>query len=158
MPSPKCSPFPETMKNWRLILCLMGIFLVGAVTGGLVTLRVWPEFAHRRTPEQWRAVQMKRLVHRLDLTPTQVEQIRPIITGSAEELRQLRHRFFQQTVELTEKMEADLASVLTPGQRAELARMQKEDHERMHRWMEEHARHGDPPPPPGPPPDGAPPR
>ena len=145
------------MKNWKLIICLVGIFLAGAVTGGLLTLR-FNEGRHHRSPERWGAEQMKNLADRLELTPAQVGQVSVIINRAMEEMHTLRRRSIQQATERMAKMEAELKPLFTPKQRAEYERIQQEQHERFRKWMSEHARHGEPPPPPPPgPPPGEPP-
>lgn len=136
------------MKNpWKLIALLAGIFVLGATTGTLVTMRVLrPSPGPLRPPpsaEIWSAKHVKRLVDELGVTPDQVEKIRPVVARRMLELFKLRARFLDNNHALREVMEREVAEFLTPEQRAKYEQMNREYHERTRRQER-----GERPPPP----------
>jgi Spy/CpxP family protein refolding chaperone len=136
------------MKNpWKLIALLAGIFVLGATTGTLVTMRMLrqPPPAPRPPPaaEVWSAKHVKRLVDELGVTPDQLEKIRPIVDRRMLELFNLRARFLDNNHALREVMEREVAEFLTPEQRAKYEQMNREYHERTRRQER-----GERPPPP----------
>ncbi len=151
-----------TDKPWKLVLLLSGIFLAGAVTGGVVLTRY-----HRREaqlgnrPEQWGPDRLNLLARRLDLSPEQIEQLRPIVKRNMDELNRLRSYAMLETHRVLQRMEADIAAELTPGQKEKFAKLTEEIRRRMQRehpgfgGPREHWMHGErhgwegPPPSPG---------
>jgi Spy/CpxP family protein refolding chaperone len=141
-------------KPWKVILAFIGIFLAGALVGGLVTLRWGKNFAQRQpSGEQYGPQLMKRLVTELELTPEQQAKINPIVTSASEELRELRRTTQRTSAAVLARMQGDIAAVLTPEQRAKFDTQVSRQRERIRHFMEERARRmkgreGQPPPPP----------
>ncbi|MBI2815186.1 MAG: hypothetical protein HYX71_12990 [Opitutae bacterium] len=148
-------------QPWKVVVVLIGIFVAGGVTGGLVTLRVIRErFNKRPVPEEWAPRQLKRLVDRLALTPEQQEQIRPIVRHHMEQLNRLRTQSLADTQMRVEIMQRDIAQKLTPEQRAKFERINRELREAREKQERARRANGGRPPgerPPGdqppPPPD-----
>jgi hypothetical protein len=136
------------MKSpWKLIILLAGIFLAGAGSGALVTMRVWHRPPSNQLPpsaELWSSKHMKRIIEELELQPAQVEKIRPVVDGRMVELFNLRARYLDNNHALREVMEREVAEYMTPEQRAKYEKMNREFHERTRR-QERGER-----PPPGP--------
>lgn len=160
-----------TDKPWKLVLLLTGIFLAGSVVGGFVSLAVARSMVRERlAPEMWGPNRLKMIEKRLQLTPEQVERLKPIIRRDVEELTKLRQQGFQEARRVVERMEKDIASVLTPEQAVKYEKLNAELREKARRMFEQQKRDRDRPdkgerrgPPPGgkdgmpPPPDGPPP-
>ncbi len=114
-------------QSWKVILVLLGIFVAGGVTGGFVTLRIIKNrVLNRPVPEEWAPRHLKRLVDRLDLTPEQQEQIRPIVRHNMEQLNRLRNQSLAETQMRVETMQRDIAQKLTPEQRRKFEQMNRE--------------------------------
>lgn len=125
-------------KPWKIALVLLGIFIAGALTGGAIVVRVGRTMAVKHAmPDQWTPMQMKRLVDRLDLTPEQMDQLRPIVRRNMNDLNRLRTYTFTETRSTIERMERDIAEKLTPEQRERFERMNKEMRERAQRFQQE---------------------
>ncbi|HVZ65869.1 MAG TPA: hypothetical protein VG936_14990 [Lacunisphaera sp.] len=121
-------------QPWKVVLVLIGIFLAGAVTGGLVVARFGRELiAHRPMPDQWAAVQLRRLAERLDLTPQQQEELKPIIRRNMEELRKLRNYAMSESRTVFERMQREIGEKLSPEQRAKYEQMQNDFRDRARR-------------------------
>ena len=133
--------------SWKLIALLAGIFISGATTGTLVTMRVLrkPLPAPRPPPsaEVWSAKHVERLVNELGVTPDQLARIRPIVDRRMLDLFNQRARFLDDNHALREVMEREVAEFLTPEQRAKYDQMNHEYHERTRRQER-----GERPPPP----------
>ena len=126
------------MKNpWKLIILLVGIFLAGAGSGTLITMRVMrrPPPAPRPPPsaENWSAMHMKRIIDELDLQPAQVEKIRPVVDQRMLDLFNQRARFLDDNHALRGVMEREVAEFMNPEQRAKYENMNREYHERTRR-------------------------
>ena len=137
------------MKSpWKLIILLVGIFLAGAGSGALVTMRVLrkPPSAPRPPPsaENWAAGHIKRLVEDIGVQPDQLEKIRPVVERGMQALFNQRAKFLDDNHALREVMEREVAEFLTPEQRAKYEKANREYHERARR-QERGER-----PPPGP--------
>lgn len=124
---PSCWASPEMKQPWKIIILLLGIFVAGGVTGGLVTLRIWKEkMGNRPVPEEWAPRHLKRLSDRLALTPAQQEQLRPVVRRNMEQLGRVRNTFVADTQTVVEAMQQEIAQMLTPEQRDKFAQMNRE--------------------------------
>jgi Spy/CpxP family protein refolding chaperone len=124
-------------QPWKMVLLLLGIYIVGGVTGAFVMARVIHErVAHRPMPEQWAPMQLKRLAERLDLSADQQAQLEPIVKRNMDELRKLRTYSMAETRTVFERMEREIAEKLTPEQRAKYEQMNKEMRERGRRFWQ----------------------
>jgi len=134
-------------NQWKLIALLAGIFIGGATTGSLVTMRVLrkPPPAPRPPPsaELWTTQHLKRLTEEAGIPPDQLELIKPIAARRMDELFRLRSRYLDENRALRVVMEQEIAEKMTPEQRVKYEQMNREYHERMRR-MERGER-----PPPG---------
>jgi len=112
-------------KRWAVVLAFCGVFVAGAVVGGLVAKRgsARPPLAKQRdvppsTPasERFSAAIMKRYTARLDLDEGQRESLKAIVSASAAELRELHSHSFYETVAIGDRMNAQVATLLRPDQ------------------------------------------
>lgn len=128
-------------KPWKVILAFTGIFIAGLLVGGLVTLR-WGKNLGQRSPrgEQFGAQMLQRLITQLELTPEQQAKVKPIIDQGSEELRQLRRTTQRTTAGVLERMQGEIAAVLTPEQKAKFDQQVSRQRERIRSFMEERAR------------------
>jgi uncharacterized membrane protein len=114
-------------KPWKIIVVLLGIFAAGGVTGGFVTLRVCKnKLQNRPVPEEWAPKHLKRLVDRLELTPEQQEQIRPIVRRNMEQLNRVRNYSMAETQTVVEGMQREISERLTADQRTKFEQMNRE--------------------------------
>lgn len=134
-------------KPWQVILVLVGIFAAGGVTGGFMTLRACRDkFLNRPVPEEWEPKHLKKLSDKLDLSPEQKEQVRPIIRRSMEQLNRLRNHSMEETRVVVEAMQREISEKLTPEQRLKFAQMNRElreareERERIEREKKEKAK------------------
>lgn len=127
-------------KPWKLVLLLAGIFLAGGVTGSLLTLHLGRQWLQQRpAPEQWAPVHLQKLSKRLELTPAQVEQLRPIIRRHMEELGRVRSESLGVSRGLMERMQKEIAEQLTPEQRVKFDEYNRQMRERMRKLMQKKA-------------------
>jgi len=142
-------------QTWKAILAFTGIFISGAVFGGFLTLRFYPQpepatRAVRKFPPPLERVApqiLERLAQRLELTEAQQEKIRPIIAEADREMRRLRQEGFRAAFAVSKEMYAQVARELTPEQAEKLEQMQQEMRERM--MQDRQRRWGERPPMPG---------
>jgi len=150
-------------KPWKLIVLLVGIFVVGGVTGALVAMRVARAMPANRQPpgpELWATLHLKRIADEIGLEPGQLEQIRPIVARSMTELFNMRSQFLADNRARREQMEREVMAILLPEQRPKYEKINRENLERTRRLERgggrppgppdgpKHDRDGDRPPPP----------
>jgi len=135
--------------TFKIVLAVSVIFIAGAVTGGFVSLRV-TEYRAREARAQQRFGPTEiggRLAAQLQLTEEQKEVIRPIMNRTSEDLRKVRRESFSQTAAIIDKMDADLAKVLTAEQKVLLKDIRAREEERRKKWMTERAKRNEQSPP-----------
>ena len=74
--------------------------------------------------------------NQLDLTPEQRQQIRPIVNDTQESLRRLHRDDLHNGEIIIEKMQDQVAAVLTPAQRAKFDNMINQQRRRMQQYIQ----------------------
>ncbi len=145
-------------KPWQVCLVLVAIFVAGGISGGLVAFQI----ARRHAPAPsgvWVARRIENVTRELDLTPAQMERLRPIVKRNVEELTKLSRQSMQPVHEILGRMETEVSAVLTPEQRIKYEQILKEHREVRRRMQDQRGMRGDrerrlddrpPPPPPKP--------
>lgn len=126
-------------RTLKLSLLCGGIFLAGAVAGGIAVKHL-PRAGNQPRPEAFGPQQLRRLAERLELTKEQREVIGPILQKTGEKLRVMRKESIAQATREVEAMDAAVAALLTPAQRERLAVLRAEDRVRMKKFMEDRQR------------------
>jgi Spy/CpxP family protein refolding chaperone len=121
------------VKTWQVVLATVGIFLAGLVTGGATALGVvkWISrhprmnaggmpFAPGRPGQfqQFGPQLMKSFANQLDLTDDQHARIGAIVRSTASQLGHERREVQLTSALAIEKMQDQIADILTPSQRA----------------------------------------
>lgn len=147
-------------KPWKLIFLLVGIFAAGVVTGGfVVNMRFGRRPPLRPRMESWRDSDLKVLADRLGLSNDEVEKLKPVVKPFVDQMAKVRTNWINETRPILEQLEHAVAAVLTPEQKVRFDEMNREQQERMKRFMRDRGQmrgprdHGGDEPPPGPPPD-----
>ncbi|HEX9637684.1 MAG TPA: hypothetical protein VGB99_09130 [Acidobacteriota bacterium] len=118
------------MSRGQAALLVGAVFVAGIATGALGMLLVvherpfWP---HRGELEDGFAERMRR---HLDLSPEQSERIGQIMRETFAESRALRERLGPQVRAVMERSQKRIEQVLTPEQRAEFAKLRREQRRR----------------------------
>jgi len=134
-------------KAWKPILLLVGIFLAGGVSGGMLVANYGRGWLNRRAePEQWAAMHLNKLGERLALKPEQIDLIRPIVRRDMEELRRIRSQSIADSRKIFDRMQHDIAEQLTPEQQKQFDDYNRERRERMQKLIQ---KKGDANRPPG---------
>lgn len=95
------------------------VFLVGALAGALggsIYFKVRIEKIFHGGPPKGEII-LERLTEHLDLTPTQLEEIRPIVMASGKKLLDLRRQFLPQIKHLHEQVRAQIRTKLDEKQK-----------------------------------------
>ena len=139
-------------RPWKVILAFVGVFIAGAVFGGMFTLRSGAGPSDRPAKAAKAAGKepggriypqlMRQLTQRLSPTPEQQKAITPIVARAAEDLQRMQREHLADTTRTTERMYEDVAALLTPEQRAELDKMRQEMRERVRREKEKRGEAG----------------
>jgi len=122
------------MKNWKAILGVVGIFVLGASAGALVTHRVYQKRIRAYLRSQ--AAMPSELIVRqmsseLNLTAEQRAQLLPIINDTRQRFQQIRAQAEPQVREAFQDTVQRIREILAPGQRA---KFDKQIAEHKARW------------------------
>lgn len=100
-----------------IIASLTGIFLLGAVTGGVTALALAQKKVEKKIKmENLEDSIMGWATTKLDLTPEQIERIRPLVTLACDEYRSEQAKTMQRIVEIIRASNRRVAAELTPEQ------------------------------------------
>jgi Spy/CpxP family protein refolding chaperone len=144
------------MNNGKLkvVLYLSAIFLVGGVVGGFVANKFVKQ-PFQRGPmdiDKLTDRQMRHMARELELTPEQVENIRPIIENISNKVREVRRENFLKLTKLHEERDERMSAELTPEQQIKMKQMEERQRKRVKRYFSGERKRqrprGDRPPPP----------
>jgi Spy/CpxP family protein refolding chaperone len=148
-------------KTWQIILATVAIFVAGLVAGGATTLGALKWLAHhpRVNPAQMVPLSqrpangqlqpigpqlMRSFISQLDLTQEQRSRIVPIVRRTVTQLQRERREVQLSSALAIEKMQDDIAEVLTPEQRSKFEDLISQQRARLQQFRQQFA----PPPPP----------
>ena len=124
------------MKNWKAIVGIGLVFLLGMAAGGLVTLR----FAKKRLqriahgePAFTTDEIVRALRHRLNLDATQRYQVRAIVAATQQQIQTIRQQSDPQLGSAIQTAVSQVRAVLRTDQREEFDRLVAE---RRGRWSQ----------------------
>ncbi len=128
--------------GWRVAAAFAAVFLFGAAVGAVCVLRYARPALLRReppAPEQFSVQLMRRWVQsdKLALTAEQREKVRPIVLETAESLRRLRRDALHSGQLEIERMQDQVAAILTPEQKARFEELIQAARDRMRRYIQQ---------------------
>lgn len=137
------------MNRSKIALYLSLIFIAGAIAGGAVgykaaeTDRSRPARNERdRNPEDFGQRIFNRMTERLVLTPEQVEKVKPVFWEGFKQVRAIQDRSVQEVRDAIRANHAEIAKLLTPEQKIELEKMDREHEEFMRKRGDKHRKDG----------------
>ena len=106
------------MRNWKVILTIVAIFLAGIITGAVLALRVVKTVAtNQLSPERWPASFVENYKRRLKLTPAQLEKIRPIVEEGRKEWQGTMSNAISTHIGIMRRIDEEMTPLLTADQR-----------------------------------------
>jgi Spy/CpxP family protein refolding chaperone len=141
-------------KTWQVVLATIAIFLAGFVTGGSLAIgagrwmarhprvdpsRMFPFNQARGNlvpPSQVNPQLMKSFVEKLDLNKDQKQRIEPIVRRTVIQLTRERREVQLSSALLVEKMQDQIADILTPEQRAKFEDMISQQRARIQQFRQ----------------------
>ena len=103
--------------NWKIVLSLAAVFVAGAVSGAVLTLRIVQKAERQMGGPLWVGTTLQRYQAKLQLTPEQIERLRPAIEQTGREFRDLRRDTLQGVVGIARQMDERVSPELTPEQK-----------------------------------------
>ena len=117
-------------------MTLIAIFVAGAVTGGILTIRAMKyEMPRRIEVPPGTPFSVDRWLAHLHLTPNQDQKVRPIIEQVDNELRNLRALDLREIEGILDRARDRMNAVLTPDQQERLQQMLEEGKQRLEQWF-----------------------
>ncbi|HXQ80907.1 MAG TPA: hypothetical protein VN775_06330 [Opitutaceae bacterium] len=142
-------------KTWQVVLATVAIFLAGLVTGGATALGIVGLVARHRAlngggagpwgqrqgaaggpVQQFTPQLMRSFVNQLDLTMAQRARIMPIVRRTAGQLARDRREIQLTSALAIEKMQDEIAEVLTPGQRVKFEDLIRQQRARLQQFKQ----------------------
>ena len=123
-------------KTLLVILAFLGVFVCGAVVGGVVTFRFGRQAVQKKAAEHIGLQQWRKMGEQMELTAEQREKIRPLVVRAAQD----RQAALKQAQMFNDRLVEDVEALLTPEQRAkfqELRKRQRDDERLWQRWVRE---------------------
>lgn len=125
-------------QQWKVLLAFTGIFVAGAVAGGVVMLRVGVEKARAEQRAQVPAKvsepavvspRLMQSLRQLKLTPEQTEKVQPLINEASDKIAAISRQNMAATNDLLEALDAKISPMLTDEQRKQLdeRKMRRDD-------------------------------
>ena len=115
------------LPNWKVSLSLVAIFLAGAITGAVLTLRVVKRVAAQQGQfEKWPSLILSRMQSRLKLTPEQTARIQPAVDQAARDLRDLRASAGTTILATLATLETQIERELTPEQKPPFEKIRRD--------------------------------
>lgn len=127
-----------TLTKTKVIAYLAAIFAAGVLAGGAGGYALGrPRPAARPAPPDSKGMAqhtLQRLETRLNLSPEQSDKIRGIVEQSFAEAHQRNGAHFKEVGEIFRRMNTQISGHLTPEQKEEFERMERERWEKMRSW------------------------
>ena len=107
------------MKQWKIIISVVLIFGLGALSGTIVTYRIYRQQMEniiRDEPKAMRELMVQRLNSKLHLDAAQMEQIRTIAKETHAEMKSVRKKIRPEIEEVLSRSQAKIRAILRPEQ------------------------------------------
>ena len=107
------------MKKWKAVLSVLLVFVLGAVTGTLVTHKICQqriESIIADEPRTTREFIVQRLSHELHLDSAQTEQLRLIVRETRTEMKSLRQQIRPELEKVLARSQDKVRAILRPDQ------------------------------------------
>ncbi len=124
------------MRVFVICCACFGIFIAGAISGGLVVARLIHPAMHASAAQQFSRQQLKRLSEQLNLSPEQHDRIQKIVVTSAREVQERR----REMLSILDRMDDEIRAQLNPeqqGQYDQIRARQREIERQNQRWLRE---------------------
>ena len=120
------------MRNWKVILSIVAIFIAGTVTGAVLTVRVVQAVAKNQlSPDRWPASLVKAYENRLKLTPEQLEKMRPAVEEGRKDWQEAMRQAMKTHFGIMRRIDEQLTPLLDDRQRANQEKMREEMRKKM---------------------------
>ena len=107
------------MKQWKTIISVILIFCLGALSGAIVTHKIYRQKMEniiRDEPKAMRELMLQRLNSKLHLDAAQLEQIRAIAKETHAEMKSVRKKIRPEIEEVLSRSQAKIRAILRPEQ------------------------------------------
>ena len=120
----------NNLTKGKVIVYLAAIFFAGAAAGTVVGYTTGKEkFNRPPRPSEMADHLLNRLQTRLELTPDQVEKIKPLVDQSCAEMGAIHRESWHRVMDNFKKMNQQIAVHLTAVQKVKLEELEKERRE-----------------------------
>ena len=122
------------MKNWKAILGVIAVFLLGMIAGSLITFGVIRQmFQLGHGPQARTDFIVRKLSWELRLDAPQREQLRGIVQEGQQEMKPVRQQMHPQVEAILDRADARIRAILRPNQ---VEKFDKLVAERKAKWAE----------------------
>ncbi len=107
------------MKNWKAIIGIIGIFMLGMMAGGILTAKIIQKKVREVIlggPEAVANMIVPQMSRQLGLEAKQREQLRVIVLDTQKEMKAVRKQAQPQIMEVLDRAEGKIRIILKPEQ------------------------------------------
>lgn len=124
------------MRHWKIILSLVAIFIVGCISGGVLTLAITKRVIAKRTAianlgQPAAQFYLKHYKEDLALTPAQAEKLKPAFARLASEVRDSRSNMLAEVRVAVRRLNEEIVRELTPEQQARFEKLKERNRARL---------------------------
>jgi len=107
----------------KIIVEFIGVFLIGALAGGLVTIsctdtQLSTFMSRSHDPDSTVVRLNKKYTEQYHLTPDELKRVQPLTSEMAQQIYQVRHQFGLDVMATLDKYHQEIAAQMTPEHRA----------------------------------------
>ena len=113
----------SSFKPWLL---LVGIFIIGVVTGSALTFGLGPRFLQPPNAHDFKRIWIMHLTRHLNLTADQQAKIEPILAEAESKIQSLHREEIGRGAQIINAADDQIAMLLTPDQKVELQKLESE--------------------------------
>jgi hypothetical protein len=115
----------SVLRHWKIAVALTGLFIVGVVTGSVLTLGIIKKRVTSNNTD-WPMVTFRLYKHRLKLTAEQEKKLMPVFMSAGDDIRRIRRDTMLNAFGVIRQVNTEVEKELTPEQQKEFEKLREE--------------------------------
>ncbi|MCD6052018.1 MAG: hypothetical protein K0Q55_3436 [Verrucomicrobia bacterium] len=112
------------LRHWKIAALLAALFVVGVVTGAVLTIAIVKKKADEN--DNWQRATYQLYKKRLKLTPEQEQRLKPAFELAGEDFRAVRRAALRDILDAVRRVNVEVEKELTPEQKVEFDKLRED--------------------------------
>ena len=112
------------LRHWKIAALLATLFVVGVVTGAVLTIAIVKKKADEN--DNWQRATYQLYKKRLKLTPEQEQRLNPVFETAGEDFRAVRREALRDVLDTIRRVNVEVEKELTPEQKTEFDKLRED--------------------------------